>query len=279
MEENSTIKYIDEFKKPFIAFRKNPTNLEKNSSHCIVESCNKIVTFDIKDNADFLSKSNLELNIKTLKDQINNAYIDNTEKDLEKNKNNRPMSSGFKNINSLLDSQKICISPKVTYKEFTKIKKKSTKDLNKEQYIVNKSPKKKENQTFAFNIVTNNINNFSNYDIQQKIIFDAKQNINNFPEQNLKNIQNYNSKQKIYEDKKGQEKVMSYEQLEFVESNQGKNQNLLSTRILSKEENLILSEKVNESTIKDENIESKILQENLVNHNKEFFDISSCKKS
>lgn len=275
MEESPIIKYIDEYKKPFIAFRKNPTNLEKNSSHCIIESCNKIVSFDIKDNTDFLSKSNLELNIKTLKDQINNTYKDNTEKNKEKKVNYRPMSSSFKNINSLLDSQKICISPKVTYKEFAKIKK-SSNDLNKEQYIVNKSPKK-ENQTFTFNVVTNNINNFSNYNLEQNIISDVKQNKNNFHEQNLKNI--HSSKHLIYEDKRIKENVMSYEQLDFVESNQGKNQNLVSTRILSNDENLIISEKVNESIIKNENNENKILQKNLMDNNKEFFDISSRKKS
>ena len=280
MEESAIIKYIDEYKKPFIAFRKNPTNFEKNSSHCIVESCNKIVSFDIKDNTDFLSKSNLELNLKTLKDQINDTDKDNTEKDQEKKVNYRPMSSSFKNINSLLDSQKICISPKVTYKEFAKIKK-SSNDLNKEQYIVNKS-QKKENQTFTFNVVTNNINNFSICNLEQNIISDVKQNKNNFHEQNLKNIHKYNSKHLIYEDKKIKENVMIYEQLDFVESNQGKNQNLVSTRILSNDENLIISEKVNESTIKNENNDNKILQENLMdnnNNNKEFFDISSRKKS
>ena len=68
-------------------------------------------------------------------------------------------------------------------------------------------------------------------------------------------------------DKKIKENVMIYEQLDFVESNQGKNQNLVSTRILSNDENLIISEKVNESTIKNENNDNKILQENLMDNN------------
>lgn len=68
-EENPNIN-SSYYKKSFIIFRKELNNNKLNTTQCFAESNNKKVSFDLKDDKNFLSKSNIDKNLKAIKNEM-----------------------------------------------------------------------------------------------------------------------------------------------------------------------------------------------------------------
>jgi len=62
------------YMKSFIIFRKDLNDKNLNTTQCFAESKNKKVSFDLKDDKNFLSKSNIDKNLKAIKNHFNLRY-------------------------------------------------------------------------------------------------------------------------------------------------------------------------------------------------------------